>query len=331
MDETKEQIKTEQNKEYKAEIKKSEPKKSIKQTLFEIYDKKYKVLLLIPFIVLVLAIGQIIYQYNTTGDFLIKDVSLKGGVTITIPYGNEFDAQSLENSLSKSFSQNDINVRLLRGAGVTTGAIIEADIDGSNRQQLDFLVSEIGKSLNIEMSKTNYGIEVVGSSLGTSFFMESLIALAVAFIFMGLVVLIYFRSYIPSLAIILATFSDMVISLAVVNLLGIKIGTAGIAAFLMLIGYGVDTNILLTVRVLKRKEGSVMDRVMGSLKTGMTMTFVAMLSVTVVLFMAQSDVIRQIMIITLVGLFADILFTWVQNVGLLRIYLERKSKKGVSV
>ena len=60
------------------------------------------------------------------------------------------------------------------------------------------------------------------------------------------------------------------------------------------------------------------------------MTLVAMLSVTVVLLVAESDIIRQIMIITLVGLFADILFTWVQNVALLRIYLERKAKKGVS-
>jgi len=188
-----------------------------------------------------------------------------------------------------------------------------------------------GKSLKIDMDNTNYGIEIIGSSLGASFFRESIVALAVAFFFMGLVVFIYFRTYIPSLAIIIATVSDMVVSLAVVNLFGLEIGTAGIAAFLMLIGYGVDTNILLTVRVLKRKEDTVMQRVMSSLKTGMTMTFVAMLSVIVVLFVSQSDIIKQIMMITLVGLFADILFTWVQNVGLLRLYLERKSKKGAAL
>src|SRR3989338_390037 len=306
-------------------------KKSIGQYLFGIYDRKYKLLLLIPFIVLILAFGQIFYQYYTTGDFFNKDVSLKGGVTITIPYARDFDAQTLDDSLSRAFQQNDISVRLLKGAGVTTGVIVEADIDGNNKQQLNPFIDEVGKSLKIDMDNTNYGIEIIGSSLGASFFRESIVALAVAFFFMGLVVFIYFRTYIPSLAIIIATVSDMAVSLAVVNLFGLEIGTAGIAAFLMLIGYGVDTNILLTVRVLKRKEDTVMQRVMSSLKTGMTMTFVAMLSVIVVLFVSQSDIIKQIMMITLVGLFADILFTWVQNVGLLRLYLERKSNKGAAL
>ena len=47
------------------------------------YDKNYKKLLLIPFILLVLAFAQIGYQQATTGDFLNKGVSLKGGVTVS--------------------------------------------------------------------------------------------------------------------------------------------------------------------------------------------------------------------------------------------------------
>ncbi len=317
-----EQQAKEQNKEKKE-------KKSIKQALFEIYDKKYKLLLIIPMIVLFLALAQIGYQAYTTGDFLNKDVSLKGGVIVTVPYGKDFDPIALEDSISKVFPKNDVSVRLLRGAGITTGAIIEADIDGTNKEQLNGLLAEIGEFFKIDVGKTHYGIEIVGPSLGASFFRESIVALAFAFLFMGLVVLIYFRTYVPSLAIILATFSDMVFSLAVVNLMGMKIGTAGIAAFLMLIGYGVDTNILLTVRVLKRKEGTVMERVLSSLSTGMTMTFVAMLSLTVILLVAESDIIKQIITIALIGLFADILFTWIQNACILRMYMEKKAKKGI--
>ena len=208
---------------------------------------------------------------------------------------------------------------------------MEADIDTSHQESIDKLLKTIERNLEVEFREVDYGIEIIGSSLGESFFRESLIALALAFLFMGLVVLIYFRTYVPSVAIILATFSDMAISLAVVNLLDIKIGTAGIAAFLMLIGYGVDTNILLTVRVLKRKEGSVMDRIISSVKTGMTMTVIAILTTIIVLLVNRSEVIRQIMIIMLVGLFADILNTWIQNVAILRIYLERQAKKGISV
>lgn len=321
----------EQKVEQKKEQQNIQPKKSLKQALFEIYDKKYRLLLIIPFIMLFLALAQIGYQIYKTGDFIKKDVSLKGGVTVTVPYNQEIDISQIERQISLEFPRNDVTARTLRGAGAVAGIIVEADIDGNNKEEVNKLLSSIGNSLKIDMSKVDYGIEIIGSSLGASFFRESLIALAVAFLFMGLVVLIYFRTFIPSIAVILAAFSDMVVALAVINLMDMKIGTAGIAAFLMLIGYSVDTDILLTVRVLKRKEGTVMDRIISSIKTGMTETITAIVAVTVAMLVTQSEVIRQIMLILLIGLIADIFNTWIQNVGLLRIYIEKKAKKGVSI
>lgn len=309
----------------------TQQKRSVKQALFEIYDKKYKLLLIIPFILLVLSLAQIGYQIYSTGNFVKKDVSLKGGVTITIPYGKSADAAQIQKHISSQFPGNDIAVRTLRNAGAAAGIIVEADINGNDKAQADRLLKAIENSLNVDLSKVDYGIEVIGSSLGASFFRESLIALAVAFLFMGLVVLVYFRTFVPGMAVIIAAFSDMAFSLAVVNLLDIRVGTAGVAAFLMLIGYSVDTDILLTVRVLKRKEGTVMDRVISSIKTGMTETVTAIFAVVVAMLVTQSDVIRQIMIILLIGLIADIFNTWIQNVGLLRIYAEKKAKKGIYI
>lgn len=309
----------------------AEQKKYLKQALFEIYDKKYKLLLIIPFLILLFSLAQIGYQIYKTGDFLKRDVSLKGGVTITIPFDKNFDASQIEKQISSKFTKNDIAVRALRSAGSVVGVIVEADIDGNNKAEVGELLASIEDALVIDLEKVDYGIEIIGSSLGASFFRESLIALAIAFLFMGIVVLIYFRTFIPSIAIILAAFSDMVFALAVINLMDVRIGTAGIAAFLMLIGYSVDTDILLSVRVLKRKEGTVMDRIMSSIKTGMTETLTAIVAVTVAMFVTQSEVIRQIMLILLIGLIADIFNTWIQNVGLLRIYVERKAKKGITI
>ncbi|MBI2542211.1 protein translocase subunit SecF [Candidatus Woesearchaeota archaeon] len=313
------------------EEQKSGQKKSIKHALFEIYDKKYRLLLIIPLLMFFLSLVQIGYQIYTTGDFVDKDVSLKGGVTVTIPFNQNVDTGNIENQISSNFRNNDISVRILRSAGTVAGILVEADINGNDKAQVEALLNAVESSLKIDLSKIDYGIEIIGSSLGSSFFKESLIALAVAFLFMGTVVLIYFRSLVPSAAIILAAFSDMIVTLAVVNILGVKIGTAGIAAFLMLIGYSVDTDILLTVRVLKRKEGTVMDRIISSIKTGMTETITAIVAVTVAMLVTQSEVIRQIMLILLIGLIADIFNTWIQNVGLLRIHIERKAKKGIQI
>ncbi|HLG23594.1 MAG TPA: protein translocase subunit SecF [Candidatus Nanoarchaeia archaeon] len=306
-------------------------KASLKESIYNFYDKKYKILLIIPFLVLFLSFAQIAYQYQTTGDFIKKDVSLKGGVTITIPYTKDVNLDSVEEQISSNFPQNDLEIRSLSSAGKSVGIIIDADINGNDKASVQKLLDSIESSLSIDLENTDYGLEIIGSSLGNSFFRESLIALAIAFFFMGVVVLIYFRSFIPSLAVILACFSDMVVTLAIINLLGVKIGTAGIAAFLMLIGYSVDTDILLTIRVLKRKEGTIMERIISSVKTGTMMTLTAVCAVSVSLIFSQSDVIKQIMLIVLVGLVADLIFTWIQNVGLLRIYAERKLKKGITI
>ncbi len=58
----------------------------------------------------------------------------------------------------------------------------------------------------------------------------------------------------------------------------------------------------------------------------MTMTVTTMGALIVGIIFVQSAVIKQIMIIVLIGLFVDIINTWIQNVGILRLYIDRKTK-----
>ena len=110
-------------------------------------------------------------------------------------------------------------------------------------------------------------------------------------------------------------------------MLGIKLGTAGIAAFLMLIGYSVDTDILLSSKVLRRKEGGIMDGIFTAMKTGLTMSTTTLIAIIVAFSFAQSEVLKQIMTILIIGLLVDLSSAWLQNVGILRLYLEKKEKK----
>ena len=289
-----------------------------------IYENQYKKLLIIPFAILLLAFIQIGYQLAATGDFIHRDVSLKGGVTVTIPTEQEIDILMLENAVSLEFPNNDVAVKSISQFGFQTGVIVEADI---SQEEANKLLDSIKRNIGKELNENDYSVEIVGSSLGASFFRETISALGIAFVFMAIVVFLYFRTFVPSAAVILAAFSDMVVTLAIVNLLEVKISAAGIAAVLMLIGYSVDTDILLTTRVLKRKEGTEMERVYGAINTGIMMTLTTLAAVTIGLIFTQSEVIRQIMIILFIGLFADLINTWIQNVGILRLYLEKKAKK----
>ena len=296
----------------------------------KIYEGQYKKLLIIPFMLLLIAILLIGLKAAATGDFINRDVSLKGGVTVTIPTEQKIDILQLEDIISKKFPKNDVSTKSLSQFGTQVGVIIDVDIGEEHREeQIGILIEEIGKVLNRKLTTKDYSVEVIGSSLGASFFREVVTALLIAFLLMAIVVFLYFRTLVPSGAVILAALSDILITLSIVNLLDIKLSTAGIAAFLMLIGYSVDTNILLSTRVLKRKEGTDMERIYGALKTGITMSLTTLIAMTAALIFTQSEIIKQIMIILLIGLLVDLINTWIQNVGILRLYLERKARKAI--
>ncbi len=150
----------------------------------------------------------------------------------------------------------------------------------------------------------------------------SLIAFIINFVF-------YFKNSIPSLAIILSAFADIFMTLALFDLLGMKMSTAGIVAFLMLIGYSVDTDILLTNRVLKRHEDSLNKRLFSAFKTGITMTLTSLLAVIIALLVVSSfsPVLTKIFTVLVIGLGFDILNTWITNVSILKWYVKKKENK----
>ncbi|MFH1365150.1 MAG: hypothetical protein ABIH28_01030 [archaeon] len=138
--------------------------------------------------------------------------------------------------------------------------------------------------------------------------------------------IVYFIFSIPSFAVILSAFADILMTLVFVNMLGMKISGAGIVAFLMLIGYSVDTDILLTTRLLKRSEGTLNERLFGAFKTGITMTLTSLFAVGAALIIVKSFsiVLSQIFTILFIGLCFDIFNTWITNASIIKWYAERR-------
>ncbi len=293
------------------------------QKLKHIYETKYKLLMIIPLVLLVLSLVQISVQYATTGDFVNKGISLKGGSTITITKNINLSQAELEESLQQQFPVADISVRTLSSAGKTTGLAIDSGLQDT--AGISALVKTI--SDRFALQKGDYSIEMVGSSLGNNFFKQMIIALIFSFLLMGIMVILYFRIFITSLMVILAAFCDIVITLAIFNLTGMKLHPAGIAAFLMLIGYSVDGEVVISSRLIKRNDGTELQRIYGALRTGWTMTQTTLVAVIVALIFVQSEIVKQIMLILLIGLVVDTIVTWIQNVGILRWHLEKKHKK----
>lgn len=282
------------------------------------FEKNYKKIMVFPFLLLIVSLVFLGYEYSTTGDIVERDVSLKGGISATVYTDKAFNVNELETRLSSDLN-SDVFVKELRDFSSNTrlGYIIEVG-EVSVRDQLP---SVLESNFGVELNSENYSVEEVGSSLGEGFYQDMLKAVIFAFVLMGMVVFIAFRSFVPSAAVILSALLDISATLMIVNLLELKVSTAGIAAFLLVIGYSVDTDILMTNRVLKRKEGgSVIERLFDSAKTGLTMTATTFVALTVGYIVTSSFVLKQMFLIILIALVIDIISTYLMNAGILYWY-----------
>jgi preprotein translocase subunit SecF len=286
----------------------------------EIYEKQYKKLIIIPVLILLLSLAVLANTKLTTGEFVEKDISLKGGLLITIQTEESLDIDQIQAEIQSQIGASARVKQLKNIGGGVLGYTIEAD-----SQDIEQLKTIITKATNFQFTEGTYTIEEMSAALSETFFQSAIRAIIIAFILMAVVVFIYFRKIIPSLAVILAAVTDILGVLAFMNITSIKLSTAGIAAILMLIGYSIDTDILLSTKVLKRTEGTIMDRIYSAMKTGMTMQITTLVAMIVIIIISPAAILKQIALVMVIGLLIDIPSTWLQNTGLLRWYLERKN------
>ena len=130
-----------------------------------------------------------------------------------------------------------------------------------------------------------------------------------------------------SIAVVLSAVFDMLITLAIVNMLGVRIDSAGIASFLMIMDYSIDMNSMLAAKLLRRERGvSVFVAMKEAFGTGITQTAAGLGATISALLITNSPIIKQIMLILAIGLVVDSVVVWLQNAALMKIYVERPSK-----
>jgi preprotein translocase subunit SecF len=285
------------------------------------FDKYYKLIMIIPIIVLILCLIYLGNFYSQHHDFILKDSSLSGGTIITL--NGDINYDSLESSLKSKFPDTSFRKLTDLRSGKVLSLIIETP---KQPEEIKPVIEEI---IGFKLTDANSSIEFTGPSLSENFYKQLIMALVISFILMSIVIFFLFRTFIPSIAVIFAAFSDIVMPLALIDFLGIRLSAAGIAAFLMLIGYSVDTDILLTTRALKKKEGTLNERIYGAFRVGIFMTLTALFAVLPAFLLISNlpDSFRQIFLILSFGLIADIINTWTTNAGIIKWYCTKKGIK----
>lgn len=216
---------------------------------------------------------------------------------------------------------------------------LEAYFEGYDLKSIDEGISggyylKFGPMSNEEMMAFNdyilegypdAGIDQIGANFGATLQAQAFLALLFAFLGMAVVVFIAFRKILPALTVVFAGVADITITAACMNIFGIELSLATTAALLMLIGYSVDSNILLTTKVLKR-QGNLEEKMEGAFHTGFIMTsttFCAILAMFIVSLIGNVPTLYTISAVLLIGLICDLIFTWGFNAGMLKLYISK--------
>jgi len=276
--------------------------------LFSYNIEKYspKQLVIIPTVLLVISLVVLAFVTVTIGMPVKPGIDFSGGTAVTVITP---DSPDQIRAVFTDYPLVSISEGLNNGKFITFGTM-----DDAKYQSLTALIS--GKYPDAR-------IDQIGESFGKTLQEQALLAMILAFIGMAIVVFVSFRTFIPSVAVVLSAFADIVMTAAMMNVLGIPLSLGTTAALLMLIGYSVDSDILLTTRVLKR-QGKLNDKLAGAFHTGIIMTTTTLAAISVlfiVSWLGQIQIVTEIAAVLLIGLVFDIMNTWLTNVGLLKWYV----------
>lgn len=272
----------------------------------------------IPIAIFVIALFIMGFTYSTSGAPVNLGMEFKGGTMIS--FQTDESTEELE---SNYMDYPLVDIRKTGDRAVLQFGPMEDNIQ-----------TEVEKHVTSTYSSVE--IQQVGAIYGKDLQLQTLQALLLSLIGMSVVIFLIFRNFIPSMAVIVSSISDVFIAAALMNLAGVELSLGTVAALLMIIGYSVDSDVLLTTRVFKRR-GSINEKISLAMHTGLTMTsttlaavvamyVVSTYSYVLIPSLSQMTLLSDISIVLVFGLLVDVINTWLLNTGIIRWYSKKNPK-----
>lgn len=271
-------------------------------------------LAVIPLVVLAIALTIIAGAYFLTGTPVGLGFEFTGGTEI------EFTAEDTSSSEIEEVLA-DYEIENVRSVGIEgSNYEVQTQLTGEEADEIENrLVEEYGDEEGEDIIQR---AEQRSPAFGGDTQTQTLLGVGIAFVGMSILVALMFRTFIPSVAVVASAFSDIMIPLALMNVFGIDLTLGAVAALLMIIGYSVDSDILLNNHILKR-HGGFYESYYTAMRTGVSMTLTsiaAMTTMTIVARLLGIPLLDDIALILVFGLVADLMNTYLLNMSLLRWY-----------
>jgi preprotein translocase subunit SecF len=264
-------------------------------------------LALVPVVVLAVALAIIAGAFVLNGTPVALGLDFTGGTELRL---GAPDASS--DQIQSDFADAGVTVESVRSVGTDNSYLLTTQ--NTDTDQLSSIAEEAGYEVeSVQARSAAFGADAQGQAIA---------GMLVAFLGMSVLVALMFRTFVPSIAVVLSAFSDIIVPVALMNLLGIELTLGAVAALLMIIGYSVDSDILLNNHVLRRR-GGFYESAFRAMRTGVSMTLTsisAMVTMFVVSWYFGIDLLPDVALILIFGLTTDLVNTYMLNMSLLRWY-----------
>lgn len=274
-----------------------------------------KQLVAIPLVLAAFFGSVIAFSWNSTGEAVPLSMEFAGGSFVRIknirtPSTSEAtDFQSLfKNEFSGSVEVHIVD----NGLEVeTSNDLLETGENQSVKERIENMLSESG----IEGSP-DITTEKMGSIITQLYEKQARNAAIAAIIAMAIILFIALRNFSVVGGILSVIGLDLVGIFGVMTILNIPLGLASMAGILLIFGYAVNTNILLTTNVFKRKGKDPRERAGRAMSTGVKMSLTSASAMVALNLVTTAPELEQISAILIIGILVDMVNTWFFNSGL---------------
>ncbi|RDD52272.1 hypothetical protein BA065_02570 [Nanoarchaeota archaeon NZ13-N] len=282
---------------------------SLQDWYLRLINSRYKELIIVSLVIFLIAFGSVMYNYIVNGKFFELSTEITGGYLIILP--SKASLQDLNALLSK------INVSDYSIYEVGGNFYIEArDINS------DLLIQELNA---IGISEREISIQRFSSYVGGIIFNQLSLLLIISTLIISFLIWVRFRERRSVIGIISVILWDMFITLALINLVKLRVGPVGLVTLIGILGFAIDNNIVLSTNVYQEKDLSFDDRIKMSLKVGLLMELFVVLVVIPLYLLIDLPIIKEFSLIWLFIVLADSYAYLFFNVPLYR-YFEEISK-----
>lgn len=203
----------------------------------------------------------------------------------------------------------------------------QKEFTDAREKQREAVLAEIRSLVKVDA----YSFKEIGSSLSKFFLEKTREVVIYSLLLVAIVMFLIFRSLFTSFAAIFGAVANVAITGGAMALLGIPFTLATIASLLMLIGFSLDTEIMLNTRLVKRKEANPQQALFETMKTGTLMNLATIGAFGALLVLAlwlQIPTYSQIGSVVAIGGVVDFFVTWFFGAPFLLWHLSSRKHSG---